>query len=745
MNAQTLSKIKLAYFLLLLQEYSIICISEVNYKQQLLNDIPADRCQYHFDPQTPRLAMICNHSINFEYKGIGVHLEQDRNGDPTDKTVVQSNLYRIKLTNNLIFEIENTYMTPDINDTNLETVRLHFLKQSLKNHPYSAGGDFNLNWKVNKAKLKFNIPTLQQNVNEPTRIAPYTNQTIGRVRTSKSTIDLILTNQPMTSRIENIAVVQTRDLRNDDAGLIFDHCGVVLESNFKIKDRYRDVLIPHDPYRRPDPTPEQNQLIHQEIQQIQCENDLDDYTQQLKLIFDKYIPQRLRTGFYKKRFYDLPMPDEILEAIRKKHKLQKQFKNNPTELNKQLRNKHRNLLTNMLRIHKKNYKDLILTRSAGFNSISSIQKKLEFLQAPGKKHQNQQQIVIDGHYGDNLAEHLATYFKERAEDLVDTVEILDSPDLNNVIKIDEIPENMLVLDHFPEITDIDKVIPANKTNKTASMDTISSFLIKQFWFSMKDKMNQIMTSGLEYPKIDQGYFQRTISKSSNKTPTCPKDMRPLGVLNPIPKYHCAKFVWTEIRNHISHIFLKRMIFTYYGGRLAIAAALDAALLQVFEGFFTCITKYDFSNAFGTIYEPRLNQIMRQLNLSEPILKFVTDFFQNQNYCRTIFTDPTTGFHSSTITGMAKGGPQGQCGTDVAFSIQQFGLSPIKDVGRGTYMDDFNDNMERCKTPKEAVTLAIENDVNLNKQAITVGFKKKRIKNNFYSDKYRPTGVFRRRH
>ena len=73
--------------------------------------------------------------------------------------------------------------------------------------------------------------------------------------------------------------------------------------------------------------------------------------------------------------------------------------------------------------------------------------------------------------------------------------------------------------------------------------------------------------------------------------------------------------------------------------------------------------------------------------------------------------------------MTVGGPQGQVGMDVAFTVQQFGLKAIIDIWRAFYMDDLNDITERCKTPKQAVTLAVNNEIELNKQSVSVGFMK----------------------
>ena len=720
LNVQTLTTQKILFLLTLLGEFNIIFLSEVNHKQQLLADIPLHLCQTHFDQDTPRLAMICTHSTKFEYKGPSLNLKAIR--VQVDQTVAQSNLYRINFQNNRCFEVENTYIVPDILSNDLNLVKQHFIRQSNKSVSYVAGGDFNLNWFTSK-KSKFKIPLLTQNVSAPTRIQHMIRN--GRDRTTKTLIDLIFTTDKM-----NLNVTDCSILKPLPSG--FDHFGVTLSTNFRVKHKFRDVPVPYDPFRRPEPTDEQRTLISKEIDDLvhTCPNDYDMYFLMLKRIFDKYIPENRKEGFYNKRYFDVPYNREIRDEIKLKDKLRRQYRMNPSEINLAARNKQRNLVTNLTRNFKKDYQSNLLTHSADLNSVKHVYKTLEILQISPNHHKEPQRIVIDGKTGTDLANHLSEYFRSRAEDLVPTSLIEASQDLSNVIQPYEIPENTLEISGFPQIQKIEKVIPPKKTTKTASMDTISSHTFVSFWENIKTKFNDIISvGGLFFPQINQGYYQRTISKSDKKQPEILKDMRPLGILNPIPKYHFAKHVFTLIRDHMIQICINRGVYTYHGVRLPIITTLDKAIIIALM-YFTAIVKYDFSNAFGTIYPPRLDSILEQLNLGDSIRKFVSDYFNNQSYCQTVFNDPISGIHTSELTKMNKGSVQGQIGSDVCFTIQQFGLSPSPDIERDTYMDDFNDNLLNCKSPRQAVNLSITNDMRLNSQAITVGFAKNEGKTTF---------------
>ena len=721
-NVQTLSKLKIIFLLHLLNDFNAIFLTEINYKQQLLSDIPLDACQVHFDPLTPRLAMICTHSTNFTYKGPGILIQQAR--VQNDQTAAQSNLYRINFENNKCMEIENTYIVPDIYSDELKQVKQHFSAQSQKSISYVAGGDFNINWYESNKKKKFKIPTLTQNVTSPTRIK-HTKRN-GRDRVSKTLIDLIFSNEKMDFNIVESSILKpdTSFLSsNAQNSLTFDHFGVTLSTNFKFKHKYRDVLIPHDPFRRPDPTEQQKQLISGEISQIRCNDNYDEYMLELKRIFDRYIPENRQNGFYTKRFYDVPYSKEIREHIKTKNRLRNAYRLHPNSELLLARNKQRNLVTKLTRNYKKDFQNDLLTKSANLYSVKHVYKTIQCLQSSANHHKPPSRIVIDGHHGTGLANHMGRCFQSRA-DLVPTALIDASPNLFDTIEPHEYPENTLEICKFPPITEIDKVIPVTKTTKTASMDTISGAILKGFWDVIQPKMNSIFeNSDLFFPQTNQGYYQRVISKSDKKQPQILKDMRPLGLLNVIPKYHFAKHVFTRIRDHTMPVFISRKVYTYHGCRLPIVNTIDNAVMTVYQGFFTAIVKYDFSNAFGTIYPERLDQVMSQLNVSDQIRRFVLAYFENQAFCQTLFSDPVSGIHTSEILPMPKGGAQGQVGMDVCFSIQQLPLTPAENVDRNEYMDDLNDNLKNCRTPKQAVNLAISNDTRLNNQSIRVGFAK----------------------
>ena len=718
-NVQTLSDEKCEFLVELLIDYDVIFLSEVNNRQQILTRIDEQLCKYHFDTETTRLGMITRNSVDFEYLGNGLVLEQER--VQVDQLVAQSNFYRFRLVDNRIFEAENFYVTPDANNDSLESIGRFLNARGWTKKNYIAGGDFNINWKNVSKRSKLKINALDQNVKEYTRIRNYETAN-GSTRTSKTIIDLVFTNQTVKPKIIATEILDTRDLP------FFDHNGVVLSLDFPKGRPYRDVKLPHDPFRRCEIDSDKYDKIKAEIDKIDHEFSYDNFFLQVKQVLDIHAPMSGKRGTYIKRLYDLPFPKIIRNEIKQKHTLKNKFKNLPNTHNKTEYTKQRNKVTKIVRKFKKEH---ITKKLLNQNSAHAINKTIEFLQkTTSTSYKEAPLTIIDGSFGTELVNKLGIFLKERAEDLVKTADILNSPDLIDIFEPDEIPTEQLIITHFPEITDITKVIPQNKITKTASMDGISSHTLMKIWPIIHEKVNAILTSSLKFPTIDQGYYQRVISKSSTKQPKIFKDMRPLGILNILPKYAMSKFVWTEIRKHIQPILDTRKIMTYDGCKMPIIDTLDGAMIEIYLGFFVIIQKFDFSNAFGTLFLDRLMTVASQLNMCDEIIEFVRDFITHQGYCSTLLFDGGHGVFLSEVMNMEKGAAQGQCGTDVAFTLLQLGLSPEENVGRNYYMDDINDWMRRCRSALQAISLAKKNDSRLTEQAVRVGFAKNTLKTTY---------------
>ena len=187
-NVNTINDYKTKILSSTLHEHDMLCLSELNKIYDFENSL---NYQYHLDVTTPRIGVMATNSLNVENGGIGIMLSQDRK--QVDKTVIQSNIYKIKHLNRNIF-IENIYVVPDTNKANIDILVNHIDEQSKKYKYYMIGGDFNLNWLLHSNRLLFSsISNVTQLVKGYTRIRKY-NTKRGLQRTSKTSIDLIFCN-----------------------------------------------------------------------------------------------------------------------------------------------------------------------------------------------------------------------------------------------------------------------------------------------------------------------------------------------------------------------------------------------------------------------------------------------------------------------------------------------------------------------------------------------------------------------
>lgn len=122
---------------------------------------------------------------------------------------------------------------------------------------------------------------------------------------------------------------------------------------------------------------------------------------------------------------------------------------------------------------------------------------------------------------------------------------------------------------FPKLDKLNHLIPTSKITNTHGPAQISSNTLSTFWEEIKSKLNPILQKPLSYPLYKQGYYQRTIPKTSDVKTF--KDLRPLGILNPIPKYILNKTYFLKIRDHILPILNKRNNFSFRGTHLCITS------------------------------------------------------------------------------------------------------------------------------------------------------------------------------
>ena len=718
-NVRTINDKKTKILSEKLKDYDLLCLSELNkrydFDRKTIND---GNFQYHTDVSTTRIGIVASNTFKIEVIGVGLKLEQARRA-LDDDTVCQSYVYKTSVQNRNIF-IENVYVVPDINAENLNTLITHLHNQSKRYRYYMVGGDFNLNWKTAIVKDMFRDLNLTQIVKDYTRVQMYTKKwrnSDGVVvkenkRTSKTLIDLVFVSMNLKPFVKGVSVDSLYDK--------FDHKAVTISMDFPSSLQYRFINIPLNPLQRPAPKEDQMSSIKQQIGKIKAEN-LDRFSGCLKSVFDKFIPTHPINSSVRKKIFRTPLEKEQVAEIKKKKKLYPRRK--ASECNWNAYKEQRRKVVKLVKRAKSTYCSNQVKKHTDVKEIQKCVDRLDnhFNQ---KIYGSEKSLTVEGFSGVALANEMANFYKLRAEQLVTDSEMRAAGNPEPVLRPGEFLEPMKRIE-FPKLVKLNEFIPTKRLTMTQGPSQIPSRLIETFWNEIKDKLEPLLNDDtMSYPLVNQGYYQRTIPKKSDVEIL--KDLRPLGILNPIPKYFLNKTLFTGIRNYISPLLNSRNNFSLRGTHLCIIHTFEKILENISKKTPTILVKYDFSNAFGTINHSTLLNACRQLGMPEGVLNFVKSYLENQKCSVTVVQDQT-GTYLSNKTTMNRGTVQGQIGADICFTIQQLCLREDRGVHRSIYVDDINDIVSGTSVD-ETIRLLKNNENSLSIQSKKIGFKLNEEKN-----------------
>ena len=705
-NVNSMNPQKLAHLVGQLNNFDIIFLSEVNSPNSINDFCFANdkKFHYHFDPSLRRIGVITNLLVDIKTVGVGLKLEQCRT--QRDKTAVQSFLYKINIGNHLVY-LENVYAIPGLSPHNIRNLVSHIDDQAKKYQNYMVGGDMNLNWKEEKNREYFlECSSLKQRVTALTRVRDYRKG--GHDRTSKTMIDLIFCNNKLNLLCHKVKVKIISKL--------FDHKAVFAGIIGKSHNYYKDVTYYKNPYNRPVPTPTQAALINKEIEKISIDDNInyDNLIVKTRTIINDVVPCN-PSGPLTKRFYRNPFSKSLLKEIKLKHHLeQKKMKTNDD------RDKYKaqcNRVTKLKRQEINDYRESLINKA---KNPHEIQKTIKFIENGYMStiNGNPDKVSVNGVSGKKLVEESAEFFRKRAVELVpeETMAAAGTP-VPALRENENLPE---VFDFkFPTYEIFNEFLPKNKVSNCAGPDGISAAVLEKCWPSFGSKLNKVLAlSGLKYPYLNNGYFQHSIPKIVGII-TLLKQLRPLGILNVIPKYFFNKPFFKSLRDHLTPIFQNRNNYSYRGTHQCIIATFDEVISRINRKEKVVMVKYDFSNAFGTIHHAAVMQIFRQLNISDNSLNYIEQYLNNQRSAKTVISDKS-GFYFSEDKDMSRGSPQGQVGADLVFIVQQFILKEMCEVFRSMYVDDLNDVCSG-KTDSDTVDLVRRNEASLVIQSHQAGF------------------------
>ena len=721
-NVRTINTEKLVRLNSFLDNVDIIFLSEVD--KSNFRFIADGNFQFHYDPSPcRRIAMLASNLIDIQPIGPGLILSQER--QRKDQTALQTYLYKvtIKVKNEIhIFHIENIYSIPCLSPINRERLVEFLSDRPIQYSNYMCGGDFNLNWLTSDVRNSFeSIGGLTQQIHTFTRSCTYSKKVNGidQQHTSNSIIDLIFTSTSVTKKCRR-AYTRIIQCRPGDKSASFDHKAVVCEFELRLKHYYRDIVYYSNPHNRPQPNEVQLSNLKRRIDDIDVKDvhSVDNLMHRVRLITNEILPNN-PSGPRKKRLYRNPLSKEIIKEIDLKHKLL--FKAIHSKDDYEKYRIQKNKVTALVRQSKNDYHNNLFRNT---NSASHIQRTIDALEKdeitnisgnPDKLEFEIDDILCSGQV---LADKASQFYFDRAVNLVPNDEVIAAGDPGPILK----PDESLPIFNFPVPSfehPLNKYIPKSKQTGSSGPDNFSAALLALVWPMFQDKFNKVLQkNSLSYPSVDQGYFQKTIPKVPN--PKKLKDLRPIGVLNPVTKYLLNGPFFKALREHLAPIFKRRRNYSYLGTHLCIIQTLDHIITKIHLKIPTLLVKYDFSNAFGTTHPERVMEAFSQLNLTDGPLDFLEGYVYNQRFAQTILSDKT-GYYTTGKVEMTRGNPQGQIGADLVFLVQQLALREIEGVLRTIYVDDINDTVN-AETEVQAVSTAIRNEIALKEQVVQVGFK-----------------------
>ena len=724
-----------------LNKYDFIGLGELNKTWDFEN---TDKFQYHTNPSTPRIGFIAVNTLDFEYVGIGLKIDDvNRSNIEMYKTLVASGIYKIRSKGHILY-VEVFYLVPALASEHVETVVNHLTNQVNRYKSYIGGGDMNQNWLDNNCRNFFkNIYNCNQIVRKHTRVSNYLRD--GRSRTSKSVIDLIFCNNKIKNLIKEHGVsdmnsTTVQGLRE------FDHFAPWIDISIPSACAYVDITIPNDPTKRPNPDPNQMETILEQIHMIPdtFRHDYGRFFLEISNILDQTIPAPPKNSTSNVRIYKQPLTPEAINLINIKRKLYKKRKKSELARKKfrQVSNKVKKIVQKVTSETKTN---LIIQASKPESSAKQLEKKIKQMEnlknANISKQTNKNMLIVQGFSKNELALQVGKFCQKRSSMLVTDEEVINAGPPPPALYPNE-PRRQQADFNWPDFSNIDTFLPKNKRTRTHGPEHISASILAKIWPAISSTINQIFQNGaLEYPQFYQGYYQHMIPKGGLSIIEIFKHLRPLGNLNAFPKYFLNKVIFKSIRAHMTPILENRNNYTYKGVHLCVIDVFDFVKNNIKNKIPTLLVKYDFSNAFGTLFHDHVLTAAEEIGLHPNVIHYIQTYLRNQKWTETVIKDDY-GVYISPMIKMDRGTVQGQIGSDVLFVIQQICFKALENIRRSSYMDDINDisyddskivvepepglkielkKIDKDKSSKNTVTKALENERILIEQSQKVGF------------------------
>ena len=684
------------------------------------------------DPKNYRVGLMTSKFLAPYVKIVDVWQYNMEKRKVKSNTACQMTTYGVKV-NKVNITIAVVYLVPDADVAAVTAVyrKLIELEKSYEN--LIALGDYNLDFRsdsVQKQIAELLGDRLRQVVDKTTRKSKRT--TDGQTTTSETIIDLVFLSDGMF----DLMVKKPKIIKDTPS----DHYLVRTEFNIDIPKTYMIKEYYLDPTRRPPIKPDKLQTCLDELKEIFCANQdllngssqseiLEFIRWQTREVLDKHNPLN-KKGLHKKKIYRIPLSNLSRELI-------KSFHSAKISLHKAERNKmpppvlmerrqafkaaRRAKKQQVRRDTRKYRRGKLEAEVNGDCGAWDIIKRCFPEKRPPLP---TTPLEIRGKQGDELADHMANYFYNRAR-LVSDEDIAKHSDY---VPLPQTDFNGLPPIDFDPVVDLDVAKLFDRKSRptlATGPDTLSHRHVMDLMPVLQAPLKMALEKPFDkLPDVTRN-FNRLISKEKNpKLPLDEKTQRPIGELDILPKYGPINIFMGQFRDKMmTRLKSNQYALPGRGGPMAVFVTLDDVAVQCALGLKVYLVFWDFSNAFCTTHHDVTMDIADAYNISPQVRDFLLQFLDQS--CSTIKMSDVNGYYLSSELKTGRGGCQGQIGVDLLFAMVNDSIDPIStpDVPnkRRKYVDDFTDVMAAKFAQLLAESLS-KNEVLMKKMATATGLK-----------------------
>ena len=631
--------------------------------------------------------------------------------------VCQSITFKLLVRQSQILIFTVIYIVPDIVTSKLNDVmvKINDYVEQFKGTDYIVLGDLNIDQRVetNSQMVKQLIHhDLTQVVKQITRVGKRTTTVNGKKKTSTSNtiIDLVFINQ-------SVKMIGCPKVIRDTPS---DHFLVETTLDYSIPSVYKIEEYYLDPTQRPPIKPSKiakakdllckilgragsmiRDSTHSEGMQI-IENSL-------VTVLNKFCPMNSSDMQTKKTYRIVcsketdKLRDKKRKLLRKRDKLSRRIKQNPRD--KAVLERH-SMTVEKLKIVTKDFKkslqkDKLRLFEDDCNKYITHQQGIwEFSKTCDQKAAKRTEpLILKNKQGVELANHMKDYMNMRANLVEQSVIDAHSeyvPLSKKKVEVYHTVKNYLDPRklYFPT---------GKKPSLACGPDTISHRHIYDLFEVLEPWLGIIVNKPIDNFHNASTNFTRLIPKPGKPEKGKEEKLfRPICQANILTKCGSYRPFTYDLKDLITPAMnTNQYSFPKKGCPIAVAELFDDLNHKASSKRPMLYAQFDMSNAFCTYNHKTLMQIFRSYQLPENMLD-LCEKFMNQS-TTTFKINDVNGYYLSDQDTTNCGGPQGQIGTDLFFSVANDGMNPIlldetqDEACRKKYVDDSGDSYVSATT------------------------------------------------